>query len=102
MAGHSTAAARTRLQVDGGQREKSLLPILLRRTCLGRFVVGLQVTPGLCELRADVAAGVQAVVADLDEAVWQSVEEKAPDEFRRCDGDLLAILGVEADAALVE
>src|SRR3954469_19389292 len=102
MAGHPTAAAGTRLQVDAGQREESLLPLLLWRTGLGRFVVGLQVTPGLCELRADVAARVQAVVANLDEAVGQNVEEKAPDEFRRGDGDLLAVLGAEADAALVE
>src|SRR5882672_6214543 len=97
MAGHLAAAAGTCLQVDSGQRQESLLPLLLRRTGLGRFVVGLQVTPGHCELRANVATGMQAVVANLDEAVGQNVEEKAPDEFRRGDGDLLAVLRAEAD-----
>ena len=30
--------------------------------CLDRFVVALQVTPGLCEFRADIGAGVQAMM----------------------------------------
>ena len=51
---------------------------------------------------AKVTAGEQAVVADLDEAVGQNVEEKAANEFLGGHDDLLAILGSKADAVFVE
>ncbi len=37
---------------------------------------------------------------DLDEAVWQHVLKKAPDEFIRRQGDGIAVLGGETDAAV--
>src|SRR3954466_3765092 len=102
VADHLAAAVRTCQQVDAGQCKEAVLPRRLRWTCWGRLVVDLQMAAGCCELRPDVAAREQAVVADLYEAVRQDVGEEATDEFRGRDGHLLAVLRAEADAMLVE
>src|ERR1044071_8022310 len=102
MAAHLAGTAGTCRQVDAGQREVLLLPRLLRWARGGGLAVDLQTAPGLCELRMDVTTGKQAVVAKLDEAVWQNVQEEATDELCRSHSGLLAVLSAEADAALIE
>lgn len=69
---------------------------------MGRLVVDRQMALGRCELGVDVTAGMQAVVANLGEPVRQHVEEETSNEFHRSHGDLLAVLGAEADAVGVE
>ena len=54
------------------------------------------------ELGTHVTACEKAVVANLDESIGENVKEKTPNEFLGRNIGLLAILGAEADAMLVE
>src|ERR1044071_2983075 len=102
MADHLAAAAGTCFQVEAGQCEEAVLPRRLRWTCCCRLVVDLKMAARLYELRVNVAAGMEAVVADLDEAVRQDVEQEATDELRGRHGHLPTVLRAEVDAVLVE
>lgn len=85
---HVAAAARTRRHIDAGEREEPLLPRWVGLVLPGRFLLHLQVSASLFELGSDVAAGKKTVVADLDEAIGEHMEEKTPDELLRRNGGL--------------
>src|SRR6266545_8084889 len=100
VAEHAATTARTGCEVDAGEREEALLPRWLRWPRWARvagLALGVKTAAGENEFGAEIAAGQQAVVADLDEAVGQNVEQEAADEFLRGHGDALAVLGTKAD-----
>src|SRR6266545_2010001 len=105
VAEHAATTPRTACQVDAGEREEALLPRWLcwpRWARVAALALGLKAAAGENEFGAEIAAGQQAVVADLDEAVGQNVEQEAADEFLRGHGDAFAVLGTKADAVFVE
>jgi len=97
---HSTAAAPgAQRDVDACQLFEQVLPLRWRFVLISGAVIGggrgLQQPSGNGELGVDVAGGEQAVVPDLGEALWQDMEQEAPDELVWLQSGGLSVAGGE-------
>ena len=68
----------------------------------GDIVLVRQATTSNLELGGNVGSGDQAVVADLDEAGGQDMQQEPAHELDCIDGGRLSVLGAEADVVPVE
>ena len=105
--GHRVAA-RAAAEVDAGQCEQELAEVpgsvrgLRGSGGRGRRGVGLEESACGGELGGDVAGCEQAMMADLDEASGQDVQDEASEKLGGGERDRLASAGAEGDGLIVE
>jgi hypothetical protein len=99
------AAAGAAAQVDAGQSEQQLAEVAWRVLgCLGGrggFCGGEQ-SVGAGKLGVDVAGGEEAVMANLDEAFGQDVQDEATEKLLGRQSDFGVAASAERDAAVIE